>query len=125
MGGEIGFVVDGVGSRREGDCGLAVDGLAVDGMRAPGFGAGRYAGSVFVGGALIVGGCDDGGLLDDGSTVGGLTVGGFTVGGFTVGGPDIDTDIEGCVVGDNVDVSGATSTLGDDGAERPGKTVGG
>jgi hypothetical protein len=73
---------------------------------------------------LIVAGFDDGASGEGGSFVDGFTVEGFIVEGFIVCGADKGA-IDGCVVGDDDDVSGATSIRGEEGDIRPGKTVGG
>lgn len=93
--------------------------MAVGGTSVMGFVDACCCGCGFVGGATIVGGCDDGTTGD-----GGAALGGFTVGGFSVDGADSGA-IDGCVVGDGIDVRGATSIFGTGGGIRPGKTVGG
>lgn len=124
-GGEIGLVVEGSRSRGSGDCGFAVGGMIVGGFGRAGFGGGGTAGSAFVRTTLVAGPSEDEGTLGEGGlAVDGSIVDGFSVDGFNVDGAPV-TAIEGCVVGEESDVSGATSIRGTGGAIRPGKTVGG
>ena len=69
----------------------------------------------FVGGGIV------GGWFVREGLAGGLVDGGFTVDGAIIECAIID----GCVVGEDNDVSGATSIFGAGGDIRPGKTVGG
>jgi hypothetical protein len=87
------------GAETGGDSGFDVDGRLVDG--------------------LIVDG-----LIVDGLIVDGLIVDGLIVGGLIVDGDDLEF-IDGCVVGDELDVAGPTSILLKAADKRPGKTVGG
>lgn len=112
-------MVEGSKSRGSGEIGFAVGGMTVVGFVGYGFGGGGTAGSAFVKTTLVAGPSEDGGFDVEGSTVEGFNVDGFNVDGAPV------VAIDGCVVGEECDVSGATSILGTGGAKRPGKTVGG